>query len=169
MTIPSPTHDVEVELTVNGTEVRRRVSVRLSLADMLRDHLGLTGTHLGCEQGACGACTVVMDDRPVRSCITLAVQASGRRVRTAEGLADGDCLHPLQEAFLRHRAFQCGYCTPGMLMLLQPVVDAGVPVDRDTLTDLVGGNVCRCTGYRPIIDAAEDAVCTVADDHGVGA
>jgi 2-furoyl-CoA dehydrogenase 2Fe-2S iron sulfur subunit len=143
---------VEVALTVNGRAVREQVEPRLLLADFLRHTLGLTGTHVGCEHGVCGACTVQLDGRAVRSCLTLAVQADGSDIRTVEGLAWG----PLQEAFRRNHALQCGFCTPGILMAADELLAAGTPT-RDEVVDLLGGHLCRCTGYAPIVDAILEA------------
>ena len=144
----------DIALTVNGAPVVERVSSTLSLADFLRDVLALTGTHLGCEQGACGSCTVMVDGRSARACLLLAVQADGREVRTVEGLAGPRGLTPLQEAFVDHHALQCGFCTPGFLMTCTELLDEpGDRPDRDELARRLAGNVCRCTGYRPILDA----------------
>lgn len=146
---------MDVELTVNGTVRRADVEPRTSLADLLRDEFGLTGTTLGCEHGVCGSCTVLLDGTAIRSCLILAVQCTGHEVLTVEGLADGDRLHPLQEAFAAAHALQCGFCTPGFLMLL-----AGAPVDlpEDKLDELLASNLCRCTGYVNIRRAAVDSL-----------
>ena len=143
---------MEVALTVNGRAVREQVEPRLLLSDFLRHTLGLTGTHVGCEHGVCGACTVQLDGRAVRSCLTLAVQADGTEIRTVEGLEWG----PLQEAFRRNHALQCGFCTPGILMAADELLSAG-PATRDEVVDLLGGHLCRCTGYAPIVDAILEA------------
>ena len=140
-------------ITVNGQEHQVGVEPRVTLADFLRDRLRLTGTHLGCEHGVCGACTVLLDGEAVRSCLLFAVQADGHAVTTVEGLAGEGERSPLQAAFERHRAFQCGFCTPGFLLSAQALLDRGVPLDRDNLPALLAGNLCRCTGYRPILDA----------------
>jgi len=147
----------DVALMVNGSPVVERVPSTLSLADFLRDHLALTGTHLACEQGMCGACTVLIDGRSARSCLQLAVQADGREVRTVEGLAGPEePLTPLQQAFVDHEALQCGYCTAGFLMTCTELLEEpGEPPGRDDLSRRLAGNVCRCTGYRPILDAVE--------------
>lgn len=160
------TTTVEVTLKVNGQTFKRRVSPRVTLADFLREELGLTGTHLGCEQGSCGACTVTLDNQPVRSCIMFAVQADNRAVTTVEGLGGGEGLHPLQEAFLRNRAFQCGFCTPGMLMLLAPLVDLDRDVSVDEIRSLLASNICRCTGYQPIVLAVLEARNVVDESIG---
>jgi aerobic carbon-monoxide dehydrogenase small subunit len=141
-------------ITVNGSEHPVEVEPRVTLADFLRDRLGLTGTHLGCEHGVCGACTVLLDGEAVRSCLLFAVQADGHRVTTVEGLASPNRERsPLQAAFERHRAFQCGFCTPGFLVSAQALLDRGVPLDRENLPALLAGNLCRCTGYEPILAA----------------
>jgi len=147
-----------VRLTVNGTERQARVMPRLLLADLLREEFGLTGTHLGCEHGACGACTVLVDGEPVRSCLLFAVQADGCRVDTVEGLAGADgALHPLQEAFRTRHALQCGFCTPGMLMTLTAYLrEHSSPTESD-IREILSGNLCRCTGYQNIVQAGLDA------------
>jgi aerobic-type carbon monoxide dehydrogenase small subunit (CoxS/CutS family) len=144
---------VKVNLTVNGRPAELEVAGRLTLADLLRDRLRLTGTHLGCEQGVCGACTVLLDGQAVRSCLTLAVQADGLAVTTIEGL---DVSNGLQEAFLRHRAMQCGFCTPGMLATATALLTQGRRYDRAQLRELLCGNICRCTGYEPIVEAIHE-------------
>ena len=147
-----------VRLTVNGTERQARVMPRLLLADLLREEFGLTGTHLGCEHGVCGACTVLVDGEPVRSCLLFAVQADGCRVDTVEGLAGADgALHPLQEAFRARHALQCGFCTPGMLMTLTAYLrEHSSPTESD-IREILSGNLCRCTGYQNIVQAGLDA------------
>ncbi|MDQ7849492.1 MAG: (2Fe-2S)-binding protein [Armatimonadota bacterium] len=142
-----------LRLTVNGQAVEQEVEVRRTLADFLREDLGLTGTHLGCEHGVCGACTVLLDGEPVRSCLLFAVQASGAAVETVEGLAPGEALHPLQTAFREHHGLQCGFCTPGILMSTLALLRAQpLPSDQQIL-EMLGGHLCRCTGYQGIIDA----------------
>src|SRR5215468_11307966 len=144
----------DVTFTVNGEERVIRVEPRRSLADALREDCGLTGTHLGCEHGICGACTVLVDDEPVRSCLMFAVQAEGARVRTVEGLANGDKLHPLQQAFWDHHGLQCGYCTPGMIMAALALVDEHGPgLTEAGVREGLEGNLCRCTGYHNIVRA----------------
>ncbi len=146
-----------IEVRVNGERHERRVDVRLTLADFLRDELGLTGTHLGCEHGVCGACTVVMNGVAVRSCLLFAAQAHGAEIQTIEGLADGERLHPLQEAFCEHHALQCGFCTPGFLMSLSTFLqDNPQPTDAE-IREAVSGNLCRCTGYVGIERAVKAA------------
>jgi len=147
-------------LTVNGREHELTVEARRTLADMLRHDLGYTGTHLGCEHGICGACTVLMDGQPVRACLVFGVQADGADVRTVEGLADGEQLSDLQQAFSDHHALQCGFCTPGFLMLAEAYLAETLLADdgADALTEeqareLVASNLCRCTGYQGIIEA----------------
>ena len=141
----------DVTFTVNGETRMIRVEPRRSLADALREDCGLTGTHLGCEHGVCGACTVLVDNEPVRSCLMFAVQAEGARVRTVEGLATGDKLHPLQQAFWDHHGLQCGFCTPGMLIGAEALLAGGGVPSRDTIRDHLSGNYCRCTGYQNIL------------------
>jgi aerobic-type carbon monoxide dehydrogenase small subunit (CoxS/CutS family) len=147
---------MDVELTVNGRRAREPVEPRLLLSDFLRQRLGLTGTHVGCEHGVCGACTVQLDGVAVRSCLLLAVQADGAEIRTVEALAADGGLAPLQEAFRRHHALQCGFCTPGILMAADELLGRGTPT-RAQIVDLLSGHLCRCTGYAPIVDAIEEA------------
>jgi carbon-monoxide dehydrogenase small subunit len=148
----------EITVIVNGVEHRREVEVRRTLADFLRHELGLTGTHLGCEHGVCGACTVLVEGRSARSCLMLAVQASGMRIRTVEGLATSPTqLHPLQEAFREHHALQCGFCTPGILLtLVEFLAHESDPTEAE-VREALSGNLCRCTGYQGIVAAALDA------------
>jgi aerobic-type carbon monoxide dehydrogenase small subunit (CoxS/CutS family) len=146
-----------IAVTVNGTTHELEVPARLLLADLLRERLGLTGTKIGCAMGACGACTVLLDGEPVRSCLLLAVQAHGRTLRTVEALATEGELHPLQRALHEHHGLQCGYCTPGMLMSLAPLIESGEPLDPDAAREAVAGNLCRCTGYETIVDALLEA------------
>ena len=145
---------MDVALTVNGRRVTEVVEPRLLLSDFLRHRLGLTGTHVGCEHGVCGACTVRLDGVAVRSCLVLAVQADGQAVRTVEALAAGGPLTPLQDAFRSHHALQCGFCTPGILMAAEELLERGRP-SREEIVDLLSGHLCRCTGYEPIVDAIE--------------
>ena len=144
---------MDVELTVNGRLVRESVEPRLLLSDFLRHRLGLTGTHVGCEHGVCGACTVQLDGVPVRSCLLFTVQADGRRVTTVEGLEWGE----LQQAFHEHHALQCGFCTPGILLAASDLLDRGGPPTREEIVDMLSGHLCRCTGYEPIVDAIVEA------------
>jgi aerobic-type carbon monoxide dehydrogenase small subunit (CoxS/CutS family) len=147
-----------IEVTVNGRTYREEVEPRLLLSDFLRHTLGLTGTHVGCEHGVCGACTVRLDGAAVRSCLLLAVQADGSAIETVEGLATNGELHPLQEAFREHHALQCGFCTAGILMSAAELLERGEPVARAEIVDLLSGHLCRCTGYEPIVDAIEQVV-----------
>jgi aerobic carbon-monoxide dehydrogenase small subunit len=147
----------KVTLDVNGQRYEAEVEPRRTLADAIRDDCGLTGTHLGCEHGVCGACTVLLDGRPVRSCLMFAIQAEGARIRTVEGLADGDELHPLQKAFWQHHGLQCGFCTPGFLMLAAGVLEADPESDDAALGDALSSNLCRCTGYQNILKAVRVA------------
>ena len=147
----------QIRVTVNGREHELTVEARRTLADMLRHDLGYTGTHLGCEHGICGACTVIMDDMPVRACLVFGVQADGAQVRTVEGLADGDELSDLQQAFSDQHALQCGFCTPGFLMLIEAYL-ADTSAETGELAEqqareLVASNLCRCTGYQGIVEA----------------
>ena len=148
-------------LSVNGRQYAMRVPARRSLADALREDCGLTGTHLGCEHGVCGACTVLVDGKPVRSCLMFAVQAQGREVRTVEGLAEltdtGEKLHPLQQAFWEHHGLQCGFCTPGFLMLAAGVLEAEPHISDEELKHVLSSNLCRCTGYQNIVKAVRAA------------
>jgi carbon-monoxide dehydrogenase small subunit len=154
----TPVEHLTVALTVNGEAVARDIPARLSLADFLREELRLTGTHLGCEHGVCGACTVLLDGEPVRACLMLAVQARGRAVTTVEGLAAKDgTLTPLQAAFQNHHALQCGFCTPGMLMTATALLAENPHPTADEVRDAISGNICRCTGYVQIVDAVLDA------------
>ena len=144
-----------ISVTVNGQRREAEVPVRLTLADFLRHRLALTGTHLGCEHGICGACTVLLDGRSVRSCLLLAVQANGRAVTTVEGIAPASGgLHPLQEAFRDHHGLQCGFCTPGMLMTLTEFLSENKLPTEAEVREALSGNLCRCTGYQGIVEAA---------------
>jgi carbon-monoxide dehydrogenase small subunit len=144
---------VEIALTVNGAPVRAAVEPRQSLADFLREGLALTGTHLGCEHGACGACTVLLDGAAVRSCLVFAVQADGGEVVTVEGLARGEALSPLQRAFRTHHALQCGFCTPGFLVAATALLDENPDPTPDEVRAALSGHICRCTGYVGIVEA----------------
>ena len=147
---------MNISVEVNGTSHSGDVEPRTLLSDFIRHDCGLTGTHVGCEQGVCGACTVLLDGEPVRSCLMLAVQASGRAVRTVEGLADehGE-LHPLQQAFHEKHALQCGFCTAGFLMSLEPLIRDAGEIHEPEIREALAGNLCRCTGYRGIVEAVE--------------
>jgi carbon-monoxide dehydrogenase small subunit len=148
----------DITLTVNGTQVSRRVGARQHLVDFLRDELGLTGSHIGCEHGVCGACTLRVDGQIVRGCLMLAVQAHGCRVETIEGLSDSRELSRLQKAFHERNALQCGFCTPGMLMAAQDLVLKKTKLSRDEIRQHISGNYCRCTGYQAIVDAIEEVL-----------
>ena len=150
-------NEIDISLTVNGAEYPVRVEPRRTLADTLREQCGLTGTNSGCEHGICGTCTVLLDDEPVRSCLMFAVQAAGRQIRTVEGLAKDDTLHPMQQAFMDHHGLQCGFCTPGFLMLAVGVLEREPNISDDDLLDVLSSNLCRCTGYANIIKAVRAA------------
>jgi carbon-monoxide dehydrogenase small subunit len=145
----------EIGVTVNGEEVRERVDARKTLVDFLREELALTGSHVGCEHGVCGACSVRVDGAVVRGCLTLAVQCDGARVDTIEGVADSGEIADLQEAFVARNALQCGYCTPGMLLTAQELLLRGGVPTREQIRAHLSGNYCRCTGYQAIVDAVE--------------
>ena len=149
----------QISLRVNGEDVRERVEARKTLVDFLRDDLGLTGSHVGCEQGVCGACTVIVNDEVVRGCLVLAVQCDGADVKTIEGISDSGEIADLQEAFRQRNALQCGFCTPGMLIgareLLSQLLPGGTVPGRDMIREHISGNYCRCTGYQAIVDAIE--------------
>ena len=148
---------LDITLNINGRDYPIRVEARKTLVDAIRDECGQTGTHIGCEHGVCGACTIILDDEAVRSCLMFAVQAVGKRIRTIEGLADGDNLHPLQRAFMEHHGLQCGFCTPGFLMLATNVLEKRPDIDDEELIDVLASNLCRCTGYQNIIKAVRAA------------
>jgi len=153
----------EVSMRVNGEDVSERVEARKTLVDFLRDDLGLTGSHIGCEQGVCGACTVLLDTEVVRGCLVLAVQCEGAEVQTIEGLSDSGAIADLQDAFARRNALQCGFCTPGMLIGAQALLASGEVPSRDAIRDHISGNYCRCTGYQAIVDAIESTAQSRAD------
>ena len=148
---------IRTRLTVNGMPVEVDVPARMTLADCLRQQLRLTGTHLGCEHGVCGACTVIVNGDAVRACLMLAVQAEGADVVTVEGLSNDDALTPLQASFRKHGALQCGFCTPGMITTAHALLTEEPDADADRIRDVLSGNLCRCTGYIPIIEAVLDA------------
>ena len=148
---------MKVAFEVNGKALEVDVEPRLSLADCLRDVLGLTGTHLGCAHGVCGACTVIVDGEAVRSCLTLAVQVAGENIVTVEGLSRDDDLTPLQAAFRKHHALQCGFCTPGMVTTAHALLSEEPNADADRVREVLSGNICRCTGYVPIVEAVLEA------------
>jgi len=146
---------VDIEAVVNGRTIKARVKARQHLADFLRQELELTGTHLGCEHGVCGACTVLVDGRIARGCLMLAAQVHGKRVDTVEGLSASGALKPLQDAFIRLNAAQCGFCTSGMLLTAHELIATGAAATRDDIREYISGNMCRCTGYHAIVDAIE--------------
>lgn len=153
---------IEISLSVNGEHVRARVPSRLNLVDFLRQELGLTGSHIGCEHGVCGACTLTVNGNTTRGCLMLAVQADGAKVMTIEGLADSGKSKALQAAFTKRNALQCGFCTPGMLASALSYIEAGGTADRSQIRDHISGNYCRCTGYQSIVDAICDVI---KDEH----
>lgn len=160
---------MDIELNVNGEHHRAEADVRMTLADFLRERLGLTGTHLGCEHGVCGACTVLVDGAAVRSCLLLAVQARGHEVLTVEGVADGDQLHPLQQALRETHAFQCGFCTPGFVMSSLALLQENSSPTEDEVRETLSGNICRCSGYQTIVEGVLLAAERDAGSAGVGA
>jgi aerobic carbon-monoxide dehydrogenase small subunit len=145
----------QITVTVNGTRYERTIEPRLLLSDFLRHELGLTGTHVGCEHGVCGACTVLFDGQPARSCLMFAVQADGHEVMTVEGLGTPENLHPLQEAFMETHAAQCGFCTPGILLTMIPFLEENPDPAEDEIREALAGNLCRCTGYQHIVEAVQ--------------
>ncbi|MCY4548475.1 MAG: (2Fe-2S)-binding protein [Defluviicoccus sp.] len=156
----------DVSFTVNGEARSVRVEPRKTLADAIREDCGLTGTHLGCENGVGGACTILLDGAPVRSCLMFAAQAEGAELRTVEGLADGETLHPLQQAFIDCHALQCGFCTPGFLMLAAGVLEREPDIDEEGLREALASNLCRCTGYLNILDAVKAAAAAMKAGPG---
>ena len=155
-----------VTVTINDEAVTVDVAPRLSHADFLRDNLRLTGTHLGCEHGVCGACTVIVDGRAVRSCLMLAVQADGQSIVTVEGLSEDAGLTPLQAAFRKHHALQCGFCTPGMITTAHALLSEEPDAGADRVREVLSGNICRCTGYIPIVEAVLEARAAYLDKQG---
>lgn len=156
--------EIEIEATINGQRVKRRVKARQHLADFLRQELEFTGTHLGCEHGICGACTVLLDGRTVRGCLTLAAQIAGKTVDTIEGLSESGKIAELQKAFIQGNAAQCGFCSSGMLLTAYELLNLGEPVSRAEIREFLSGNLCRCTGYHAIIDAVEAVVQAQAEE-----
>ena len=154
-------NQIDISVSVNGTRYQQTVDPRLLLSDFLRHDLGLTGTHVGCEHGVCGACTVLFDGEPVRSCLMFAVQADGHEILTVESLGTMDELHPLQEAFREVHAVQCGFCTPGILMGLLPFVEENDDPSEEEIREALSGNLCRCTGYQHIVDAIKLAAARI--------
>ena len=151
------TDKTSISLLINGRRHAVSIAPRKTLADVIREDCGQTGTHLGCEHGICGACTVIVNGEPIRSCLMFGVQANGKEIRTVEGLANGDELHPMQQAFTDHHALQCGYCTPGFLMLATSVLEREPDISDEDLLDVLSSNLCRCTGYANIIKAVRSA------------
>ena len=151
------TDKIDVTLTINGQAHAETVEPRRILADAIREECGQTGTHIGCEHGVCGTCTVLLDGAPVRSCLIFAIQCDGQEIRTVEGLADGESLHPLQRSFMAHHALQCGYCTPGFLMLAVGVLEREPDIGDEDLREALAANLCRCTGYANIVKAVRAA------------
>jgi carbon-monoxide dehydrogenase small subunit len=147
-----------VTLVINGQTHTLQLEPRRTLVDAIREECGLTGTHAGCEHGVCGACTVLLDGDPVRACLMFAVQAQGSAIRTVEGLADGETLHPLQRAFMAHHGLQCGFCTPGFLMLATGVLEREPDISDELLLEVLASNLCRCTGYQSIVAAVRAAL-----------
>ncbi|MFC2055476.1 (2Fe-2S)-binding protein [Chloroflexota bacterium] len=148
-------HLFDVGVTVNGIHFERTIEPRLLLSDFLRHDLGLTGTHVGCEHGVCGACTILFDGQPVRSCLMFAVQANGHEILTVEGLGTPEDMHPLQEAFWEAHSVQCGFCTPGFLMTLVPFLEENPDPNEGEIRAAISGNLCRCTGYQHIVDGVK--------------
>ena len=160
------TGPVEITLNINRRGYPLRLEPRRTLLDAIRDDCGLTGTHMGCEHGVCGACTVLLDGEPVRSCLIFAVQAEGSAIRTVEGLAQGDALHPLQRALIAHHGVQCGFCTPGFLILAAGILEREPDIADDALLDVLSSNLCRCTGYQGIVAAVRGALAERREVHG---
>src|ERR1700732_4459191 len=156
----------DITLNINGRDYPIRVEARKTLVDAIRDDCGQTGTHIGCEHGICGTCTVIVDDEAVRSCLMFAVQAQGKKIRTVEGLANGDELHPLQQAFIENHGLQCGFCTPGFLMLAAGVLEGRPDISDEDMLDVLSSNLCRCTGYANIIKAVRAAAAKMRDKIG---
>ena len=151
------TDKTSITLNINGRSYAIAVEPRRTLVDAIREDCGQTGTHIGCEHGVCGACTVIVNGEPVRSCLMFAVQADGKEIRTIEGLAKGDVLHPMQQAFMDNHGLQCGFCTPGFLMLAVGVLEREPDISDDDLLDVLSSNLCRCTGYQNIIKSVRQA------------
>lgn len=151
------TDKTEITLNINGMDHTVAVAPRRTLADAIREECGQTGTHIGCEHGVCGACTVLVNGEPVRSCLMFAQQAAGKEIRTVEGLAKGDAMHPMQKAFMDNHGLQCGFCTPGFLMLAVGVLEREPDISDEDLVDVLSSNLCRCTGYQNIIKAVRAA------------
>jgi aerobic-type carbon monoxide dehydrogenase small subunit (CoxS/CutS family) len=161
--------DILVSLTVNGRAYQRRVPPRMHLSDFIRDELSLTGTHVGCEHGVCGSCTVLVDGKSVRSCLTFAVQVDGATIQTIEGLGSVGNLHPLQMAFWENHGLQCGFCTPGILMTALELLANNTDPTREEVTEAISGNLCRCTGYQQIVDSIMSAAASMRAQAKQGA
>jgi len=161
-----------VEVTINGMQIQESVEPRMLLTDFLRDRLGMTGTHVGCEHGVCGACTVMLNGEPIRACLMFAIQADGMEILTVEGLASGERLHPVQEAFRAAHGLRCGFCTPGILLTVVPFLQETPHPSEEQIREVLGGNLCRCTGYQKIVEAVQLAAQAipgpVAPDAGEG-
>lgn len=153
----------EISLSINGMSKHLEIDTRLRLVDVIRDQLHLTGTHVGCGTGNCGACTVMLNGRTAKSCCTLAVEVNGSSIVTIEGVADGEKLHPVQVAFVEKHGLQCGFCTPGMIMSTLQLIEDNPKPDDDEIREAIAGNICRCTGYVKIVDAVKDAVSRMSD------
>ncbi|MDE0375296.1 MAG: (2Fe-2S)-binding protein [bacterium] len=158
--------NMSVVINVNGAGRAVSVEPRKTLADAIREDLGLTGTHLGCEHGVCGACTILLDGEVVRSCLMLAVQADGAEITTIEGIADGDDLHPMQSAFSEYHGLQCGFCTPGMILAGIDVVSRNPDPSPQQIREEMGGNICRCTGYQKIVESVQAASAVMSAEGG---
>ena len=158
---------MHAKFTVNGESVDAQVPVRMHLVDYLREEMGLTGSHLGCEHGVCGACQVMIDGQVVRGCLTLAIQADGKVVQTIEGLSESRELQELQAAFLEHNAFQCGFCSSGMLLTALEITKYHKQASREEIRELISGNYCRCTGYQAIVNAIESVLAKSSSESGV--
>ena len=154
-----------ITLTVNNNHYERNVEPRMLLSDFLRHELGLTGTHIGCEHGVCGACSVLFDGQPIRSCLMFAVQANGHEILTIEGLGTIDHLHPIQESFMEAHGVQCGFCTPGFIMTLVPFLENNPDPNESEIRQAISGNICRCTGYQHIVDAVKLAAKKMSATH----
>jgi carbon-monoxide dehydrogenase small subunit len=154
---------LDISLTVNHIRYERSVEPRMLLSDFLRHELGLTGTHVGCEHGVCGACSVLFDGQPIRSCLMFAVQADGHEILSIEGLGTPENLHPIQESFMEAHGLQCGFCTPGFIMTLVPFLDSHPDPDETEIRQVISGNICRCTGYQHIVDAVKLAAQKMSD------
>ena len=155
---------IDIALTVNDKHYQRSVEPRMLLSDFLRHELGLTGTHVGCEHGVCGACSVLFDGQPVRSCLMFAVQADGHEIVSIEGLGTPEDMHPIQQSFMEAHGLQCGFCTPGFIMTLVPFLEENPHPDEEEIRQVISGNICRCTGYQHIVDAVKLAAEKMAAD-----